>query len=325
MRAHRLLHEPPSGRGLFPRARVDRHPAPRRGRRGEPGSGTSCCGRSPRSTARAGQNPSLLTEDHPLRGREGLAWAAGQGRGRAARHLLREALPGDEGDRPSPGAPARARRPHLLHPRPQQARGAGPAGLRPARAVPAPRGCHRRVHARARPGSPDGPFNVVPRDSLSLLTALHLADKVTVPVPHPAAYAGADFLWAAGLGAAPGGFVDYVRYPCIAEGERARRELGFEARHGSRDALVAFLRYRYPGAGAGAAGGAGMSAKVVRLEREPAPEEGRGRVPAGRRCRPRARAPALGRRGGADGGGGAARGGAGPCARGRGTGRLAAA
>jgi UDP-glucose 4-epimerase len=92
----------------------------------------------------------------------------------------------------------------------------------------------------------EGPLNIVPRDCLSLLTALHLADKVTVPVLHPLAYAGADLLWSAGLGVAPGGFIDYVRYSCIAEGERARREIGFVARHGSRDALEAFLRYRYP-------------------------------------------------------------------------------
>jgi UDP-glucose 4-epimerase len=94
--------------------------------------------------------------------------------------------------------------------------------------------------------APSGAVNVVPRDAMSLLTALHLADKVTVLVPHPAAYAGADLLWGAGLGTAPGGFVDYLRYPCVAEGERARREMGFLARYRSREALAAFLRYRYP-------------------------------------------------------------------------------
>jgi UDP-glucose 4-epimerase len=92
----------------------------------------------------------------------------------------------------------------------------------------------------------EGPMNIVPRNTMTLLTALHLADKVTVPVLHPLAYAGADLLWSAGLGAAPSGFLDYVRYSCIADGERARRELGFVARHASREALEAFLRYRYP-------------------------------------------------------------------------------
>jgi UDP-glucose 4-epimerase len=91
-----------------------------------------------------------------------------------------------------------------------------------------------------------GVFNIVPRGTLSLLTALHLAEKLTIGVPHPIAYAMADLLWATGLGEAPGGFIDYVRFLCVADGERARRALAFEARHDSREALMAYLRYRYP-------------------------------------------------------------------------------
>ena len=51
-----------------------------------------------------------------------------------------------------------------------------------------------------------------------------------MPVPHPVAYLAADALWSTGVGDAPGGFVDYVRYPFVADGEKARRELGFVAR-----------------------------------------------------------------------------------------------
>jgi UDP-glucose 4-epimerase len=91
-----------------------------------------------------------------------------------------------------------------------------------------------------------GIFNIVPRDTLTLLTILHLAEKVVVPVPHPAAYALADALWAIGLGEAPGGFIDYVRFLCVADGTRAARELGFEARRGTGDALRDYLDYRYP-------------------------------------------------------------------------------
>jgi UDP-glucose 4-epimerase len=91
-----------------------------------------------------------------------------------------------------------------------------------------------------------GVFNVVPRDAITLLTLLHLAEKLTLPVPHPLAYAAADLAWAAGLGEAPGGFVDYVRYPFVADGAKAERELGFRARHGSREALMRYLRFRYP-------------------------------------------------------------------------------
>jgi UDP-glucose 4-epimerase len=91
-----------------------------------------------------------------------------------------------------------------------------------------------------------GVFNIVPRDAMSLLAALHLAEKVTVPIPHPLAYALADAAWASGLGDAPGGFLDYVRFLFVADGEKARRELGFEPRYGSREALMDYLSYRYP-------------------------------------------------------------------------------
>jgi len=91
-----------------------------------------------------------------------------------------------------------------------------------------------------------GIFNIVPRDTVSLLTTLHLAEKVTVAVPHPLAYALAEAAWGTGLGEAPGGFIDYVRYLFVADGAKAARELGFEARYGSREALMDYLAYRYP-------------------------------------------------------------------------------
>jgi len=91
-----------------------------------------------------------------------------------------------------------------------------------------------------------GVFNIVPRASLTLLSALHLSGKIPVAVPHPGAYLTADLLWAAGLGVAPGGFVDYARYLFVADDAKARRDLGFEARHSSREALEAYLAWRHP-------------------------------------------------------------------------------
>jgi UDP-glucose 4-epimerase len=110
---------------------------------------------------------------------------------------------------------------------------------------------------------PRGAVNVVPARSIPLLSALHLAEKVPVPIPHPLAYAATDALWAAGLAEAPSGFLDYVRYLFVADGQRAAREMDFVARHSSRDALLAYLRQRHPAAG----GGDGLEA------REEAPSE----------------------------------------------------
>jgi UDP-glucose 4-epimerase len=95
---------------------------------------------------------------------------------------------------------------------------------------------------------PSGVLNIVPRGTISLLTALHLADKLTVAVPHVAAYPLAELWWGAGLGEAPSGFIDYARFPCVADGEKARRELRFVARRSSREALLGYLEYRYPAA-----------------------------------------------------------------------------
>jgi UDP-glucose 4-epimerase len=94
--------------------------------------------------------------------------------------------------------------------------------------------------------APAGPLNVVPKASIGLLAALHLGGKLPVPVPHPLAGAATAMLWATGLGPAPAGFVDYARYPFQADGSRARRELGFSPRYTSREALLAYLRYRHP-------------------------------------------------------------------------------
>ena len=91
-----------------------------------------------------------------------------------------------------------------------------------------------------------GAFNITPRGVLTLAAAIHLSGKVPAPVPHLAAYWTTDALYAAGLVEAPSGFIDYVRYPCVADGGRAKRELGFEARHSSREALDRYISYRHP-------------------------------------------------------------------------------
>ncbi len=192
-----------------------------------------------------GQNPSFLTEDRPLEAGARLAW-------------VRDKLEAEQ------HASAFARRyPDLVVTILRVAPLFGP-GVRTfytrlfdKRVVPTLLGFDPLVQllhpddaldafeaALARPRA--GAFNVVPRASIPLVAALHLAEKVPVPIPHPIAYAASDALWAAGLVEAPGAFLDYARYPCVADGEKARRELGFTARYSSRDALLAYLRYRHP-------------------------------------------------------------------------------
>lgn len=93
-----------------------------------------------------------------------------------------------------------------------------------------------------------GAFNITPRGVLPLATGIHLSGKVPAPVPHLAAYFAVDALYAAGLVEAPSGFIDYVRYPCVADGEKAKRVLDFEAVYSSRQALESYIAYRHPAA-----------------------------------------------------------------------------
>jgi UDP-glucose 4-epimerase len=110
---------------------------------------------------------------------------------------------------------------------------------------------------------PAGVVNVVPRAPITLLTALHLAEKVTVTVPHLVAPPLAELWWASGVGEAPGGFVDYVRFPFVADGHKALERLGFEARHTSREALESFLAYRHPRVASARSGEHGAAATPV--------------------------------------------------------------
>ena len=93
-------------------------------------------------------------------------------------------------------------------------------------------------------------------------SALHLADQLPGSVPDLGAYPGADFWWGLGVGEAPAGFVDYARFLFVADGEKAREELGFEPRFTSREALTAFLEYRYPEAAARARIAEGQEAEI---------------------------------------------------------------
>lgn len=193
----------------------------------------------------SGHNPSFLTEDHPLRPNPALAWARDKLEAEQHAAAFARRYP-DMAIAVLRFAPLFGPGVHTFYTR-----------IFDHRVVPLLMGFDPLVQllhpedavtalVSAVESATSGAFNVVPSRPIPLLTALHLAAKVPVFVPHPVAYAGAELLWSAGLGAAPGAFVDYVRYPFVADGERARQRLGFTPRHSSRDALDAYVRYRHP-------------------------------------------------------------------------------
>jgi UDP-glucose 4-epimerase len=91
-------------------------------------------------------------------------------------------------------------------------------------------------------GDYPGTFNIVGEGVLPLSRMLELAGAVAVPTPGPIARATAQAMWAAGLGAGPPSFLAYLRYVCVADGDKARRVMGFTPMHNARDAAIDFAR-----------------------------------------------------------------------------------
>lgn len=87
-------------------------------------------------------------------------------------------------------------------------------------------------------------YNVASSRILPLLAAIRIAGRRNVPLPGFAAGAMLDALFQAGAAIAPGAHLDYLRYLCVADCGRAASELGFVARHSTKDAVTAFARER---------------------------------------------------------------------------------
>jgi UDP-glucose 4-epimerase len=83
-----------------------------------------------------------------------------------------------------------------------------------------------------------GTFNIVGDGVLPLTTIIKLAGRVATPVPHMLLPAVAGALWMAQLAEAPAAFLDYLRYVCVADGEKARAEMGFVPAYTTREALI---------------------------------------------------------------------------------------
>ena len=83
-----------------------------------------------------------------------------------------------------------------------------------------------------------GTFNVVGDGVLPLSTVIKLAGRTALPIPHPLAPPLLGMLWLAQAVEAPPTFVDYLRYVCVADGEKAASEMGFRAAYTTREALI---------------------------------------------------------------------------------------
>ncbi len=85
-----------------------------------------------------------------------------------------------------------------------------------------------------------GTFNIVADGVLPLSTVIKLAGRIAVPIPHPLAQSIAALGWIAQLSEAPPSFLKYLRFLCVADGQKARQKMGFHPAYTSREALVDF-------------------------------------------------------------------------------------
>lgn len=83
-----------------------------------------------------------------------------------------------------------------------------------------------------------GTFNIVGDGVLPLSTIVRLAGRTAVPVLHSAAGPLVSALWAAHAAIAPPGFLRYLRYLCVADGEKAAQVMGFRPVYTTREALL---------------------------------------------------------------------------------------
>lgn len=85
-----------------------------------------------------------------------------------------------------------------------------------------------------------GVFNIVGEGVLPLSKVIGLVGRPSVPAPHPLVHPLTSALWAAQLSEAPPTFLDYLRWICVADGDRALAELQFRPSFTTREAVVDF-------------------------------------------------------------------------------------
>jgi UDP-glucose 4-epimerase len=86
-----------------------------------------------------------------------------------------------------------------------------------------------------------GPINIVGKGVLPYTTVLALMGRVPLPIPHFLARPLSRALWMTQVFDSPPSFLDFLRYVCVADGQRARRELSFSPRYSVKGTIFDFL------------------------------------------------------------------------------------
>jgi UDP-glucose 4-epimerase len=85
-----------------------------------------------------------------------------------------------------------------------------------------------------------GTYNIVGDGVLPLSTIVRLAGRKCQPLFHPLAGVAVGALWAAQAAPFPSSFLRYLRYLCVADGEKAQ-DMGFRPAYTTREALLDYV------------------------------------------------------------------------------------
>ncbi|MEM7448166.1 MAG: NAD-dependent epimerase/dehydratase family protein [Myxococcota bacterium] len=87
----------------------------------------------------------------------------------------------------------------------------------------------------------EGVFNVVGEGVLPLSKVIKLAGRFMLPVPESVLHTATRLLWSLRVADAPAEFVRYLRYLCVADGQRCMEELGLVPAFSTREAVLDFV------------------------------------------------------------------------------------
>jgi UDP-glucose 4-epimerase len=85
-----------------------------------------------------------------------------------------------------------------------------------------------------------GTFNIVGDNLLPLSRAVRMLGRSTVPLPAAVLSTAAQVASKVGLDIMPSSYIPFLMHACIADGNKARRELGFVPVYTSQEALLSF-------------------------------------------------------------------------------------
>ncbi len=88
-----------------------------------------------------------------------------------------------------------------------------------------------------------GVFNIAGETAVPVSEIVKLLGAPTIPVPHPIAQLGLNVFYRLGLSRFPATEIDYVRFVCLVDDSRARKELGYAPSRSARETILSAVMY----------------------------------------------------------------------------------